>query len=478
MHREVVVALRHVRFGLLLAMLALRAGPLLAQEEGGGSEQASPTTGEAGRRSSPAGEASAPESSKGDEQRSPSTGEASAAVAAQAETSHGEGSAPGASLSSGGESSEAGDASVSSLASPARQGDAGSQTRANVPAEAEDAEEHGALQELVERLDALERLHVSGYVQTGLRARDLGSEQSAIGVRLRRGRVRFRYRFDWARFDFELDASGAGNASIRDLFLTLNLLDGDARTLRLRVGQFKTPFGLTVPGSSSRRFFPERFGGFTMLFPGERDLGAMLALHTGALRLDVAFMNGATLKDAFRSQYDLLRPTTLGDLLLRATVESGPVRLGASALYGRGWHPAQEDDPETMQDESFDAFEFGRWALAAHAALKLNTGLQAQAEVVYARNLARRRASQFPTPDAMARETLAFYGWVVQPLSDVIAAGVRFGGMQMDGGETDLEVEPLLHLQFTKEFRVQLAYRSSLRDATDNDGYLRFQIKF
>ncbi len=345
--------------------------------------------------------------------------------------------------------------------------------------DAEEAEEEsGALQELVEQVEALRKLRISGYIQTGLRTRDLGSEQSAFGAQVRRGRVRFRYHFDAARFDFELDASGSGNASIRDLFLTLNLLDGAHRSLRLRVGQFKVPFGLVVPGSSSRRFFPERFGSFAMLFPGERDLGVTAALALGLLQIDLSWVNGATLRDAFRGDYPLLRPTALGDVVLRTTIDSGPMRFGVSALYGRGWRPGGEDDPDTMEDESFESFEFDRWAVAAHAALKLDMGLQAQAELAYAHNLARRRGSQFPTPEALSHDMLTFYVWGVQALSETVATGVRFGGVQMDGGETDLEVEPLLHLQFTKSFRIQLAYRTSLRDPTDNDGYLRFQIKF
>ncbi len=280
---------------------------------------------------------------------------------------------------------------------------------------ADESEDDGRLRQLIKEIDALHHLRISGYLQSDLRLRDLGSDEERIGFMVRRGRVKFVFDAGRAHFVFELDGSGSGNASLRDLLVRLDLSEANDLKIRMTVGQFKVPLGLTLPGSSSKRLFPERVAGFEMLMPGQRDLGAMFTFAGEAFSLDLVFVNGATLKDPFRSQYPLLRPDTLGDVLARVNYEWGPLLVGASALFGRGWRPAGEDDPTTPTvDESFDAFGFDRWALGGHARLKLDMGLQAQAEVVLANNLARRRASMFPTQADMSRDSLSWYLWAVQ----------------------------------------------------------------
>lgn len=355
------------------------------------------------------------------------------------------------------------------------------------PADSESADEarsedggdrDNKLKQLIKEIDALHHLRISGYLQTDLRLRDLGSEEERIGFMVRRGRVKFVFDAGRAHFVFELDGSGSGNASLRDLLVRLDLAEADDLKIRMTVGQFKVPLGLTLPGSSSKRLFPERVAGFEMLMPGQRDLGAMFTFAGEAFSLDLVFVNGATLKDPFRSQYPLLRPDTLGDVLARVNYEAGPLLVGASALFGRGWRPAGEDDPTTTDvDESFDAFGFDRWALGGHARLKLDMGLRAQAEVVLANNLARRRASMFPTQADMSRDSLSWYLWAVQSFSEVVSVGARLAGVRLDGEDTALDVEPLLHLQFSKNLRMQLSMRTSMLDPTDNEGFVRLQFK-
>ncbi len=49
--------------------------------------------------------------------------------------------------------------------------------------------------------------------------------------------------------------------------------------------------------------------------------------------------------------------------------------------------------------------------------------------------------------------------------------------MRLDEEDLGLDVEPLLHLQFSKNVRVQMSMRTSLLDPTDNEGFVRLQFK-
>ena len=127
-----------------------------------------------------------------------------------------------------------------------------------------------------------------------------------LGVR--RGRIKFTYTDGLAEGVLQLDMTDGG-VGFKDAYLQVR--DPWFQTNILRVGVFDRPFGHEIAYSSSRRESPERFRIFQRLFPGERDLGAMLILQPSRssplniFKLDAGLFagNGSQTTSAFR-QYD------------------------------------------------------------------------------------------------------------------------------------------------------------------------------
>ena len=93
---------------------------------------------------------------------------------------------------------------------------------------------------------------------------------------IRRGRIKFTYTEGIAEGVFQLDITEAG-IGFKDAYLSIK--DPWIGTTSFKAGIFDRPFGHEISYSSSRRESPERSRIFQRLFPGERDLGAMLTLQ-------------------------------------------------------------------------------------------------------------------------------------------------------------------------------------------------------
>lgn len=128
-------------------------------------------------------------------------------------------------------------------------------------------------------------LKISGYIQgqwqlaesAGAAAfGDGGSFGADMNNRfmLRRGRIKFTYTKGIASVVFQPDFTEKG-VSIKDAYLAINSKN---KAIGGQFGIFDRPFGYEISYSSSLRESPERSRVFLSLFPGERDLGAMLTL--------------------------------------------------------------------------------------------------------------------------------------------------------------------------------------------------------
>jgi hypothetical protein len=160
-------------------------------------------------------------------------------------------------------------------------------------------------QKLNAAVSALQKLKISGYLQAQYQIADEPGIKSFAGgdfpefsdnrFMVRRGRIKFAYEAKLAKYVIQFDVSEKG-LSIKDAYL--NVSDPYLNAFSITAGVFNRPFGYEIPYSSSQRESPERSRFTQTLFPGERDLGAMLTFQMpktsplNFLKLDAGFFNG------------------------------------------------------------------------------------------------------------------------------------------------------------------------------------------
>lgn len=105
---------------------------------------------------------------------------------------------------------------------------------------------------------------------------------------LRRGRIKFTYSVGVFSAVIQPDFTEKG-VSIKDAYIAVA---SKSKIVGGQLGIFDRPFGYEISYSSSLRESPERSRVFLSLFPGERDLGAMLNLKYGEFTLNAGLFNG------------------------------------------------------------------------------------------------------------------------------------------------------------------------------------------
>jgi hypothetical protein len=196
---------------------------------------------------------------------------------------------------------------------------------------------------LEKALSGLKGLKVSGYVQTEWEhfdqtsssgGRALYSDARKNFVTIRRGRIKFHQKIgDAMSVTIQPDLTESG-VTMKDAYLTLDLLDDDA--LRLDAGSFNRP-NYEVELSSSVREVAERSQIVRAFSPTERDLGAMLTVRprlgeSFTPRLQLGLFNGPGVRPEIDAFKDLMgRLTATLPLGADAPVK---VDVGASYYYG------------------------------------------------------------------------------------------------------------------------------------------------
>lgn len=132
----------------------------------------------------------------------------------------------------------------------------------------------------------LSKLKVSGYIQFQYQKADtLGINSFAGGnfdsktdsrFNVRRGRVKFAYAGTLSNYVLQFDVTEKG-LGIKDAYM--NFTEPWLQAFTFTGGVFNKPFGYEIAYSSSQRESPERARFTQTLFPGERDLGAMLTFQ-------------------------------------------------------------------------------------------------------------------------------------------------------------------------------------------------------
>ncbi len=229
------------------------------------------------------------------------------------------------------------------------------------------------VQAINSKLEVLKRLKISGYVQAQYQVADSAGQASFAGgdfkygvdkrFSVRRGRIKFAYAtpvdergVSSSLYVLQFDVSEKGLA-IKDAYALLT--DKWIGWVQLKAGMFDRPFGYEVGYSSSQRESPERGRMSQILFPGERDLGASLAIqgpktsNWSWLRLEGGFFNGigAPSAGADASDFDK-KKDFIGRLSINRSSASEKIKYGFGAsIYDGGFRA----DVDTIYSMSTDA---------------------------------------------------------------------------------------------------------------------------
>lgn len=218
------------------------------------------------------------------------------------------------------------------------------------------------------------KLTISGYIQgqyqhgqpdaslkVGGDNENPGKSFDRIGIR--RGRIKFTYVEGIASGVFQIDLTENGIA-FKDVYL--NLKDPWFQTNALRAGIFDRPFGYEIAYSSSRRESPERSTVFQLLFPEERDLGAMLILQPAEtsplhfLKLEAGLFAGNGIKQETDSKKDFIAHLSTSKSF------SNGMSFGAGVSHYNGFVYQGTANVYKMQGEGFvlhaDPSQIGKYA--------------------------------------------------------------------------------------------------------------------
>lgn len=204
-------------------------------------------------------------------------------------------------------------------------------------------------------VDQLKKLRFSGYIQAQFQKADTagiatfagGNFEPAVNNRfmVRRGRLKASYGGMLTMAVLQIDITEKAVA-VKDAYV--HVTDPWVRWFGIRAGIFDRPFGFEISYSSSQRESPERARVTQSLFPGEREVGAKLAITAPEkspahfFQFDIGLFNGAGPQTVdFDSHKDVISHLSLwkdlaGDKLRisgGASLYWGGVRQSTKYLY-------------------------------------------------------------------------------------------------------------------------------------------------
>lgn len=215
-----------------------------------------------------------------------------------------------------------------------------------------------------QELDVLKRIKVTGYLQTQFQYGDStgsavysgGAFGAGIDKRfmIRRGRVKFQYDaplndkgISTSQYVLQFDVTEKG-LTIKDAYAKLT--DKWIGWVSLTAGMQNRPFGFEIPYSSSLRESPERGRMSQILFPGERDLGAMITIqgpktsNWNWLKLEAGLFNGNGAPGAGASVADFDKQKDfIGHISAIRNNKSETVKYGLGVSYYSGGYRIDVD---------------------------------------------------------------------------------------------------------------------------------------
>lgn len=222
------------------------------------------------------------------------------------------------------------------------------------------------------------RLKINGWIQAQYQHTDsIGAATVAGGnfpaysdnrFILRRGRIKFTYEQGFAQYVLQIDVidptltaplnAATPNATgsipfavnVRDFYVKINAPFW--KPLSLTVGMQNRPFGFEIAQSSQYRETPERSRFTQILFPNERDLGAMVTLQAPKsspfhiIKLNAGVFNGAGIAREFDSRKDFI-----GQIMLNNSTKNEKIQYGIGFSYYKGG--VLQTDSTVYRDISF-----------------------------------------------------------------------------------------------------------------------------
>ncbi|HEX7411033.1 MAG TPA: hypothetical protein VF298_02715 [Bacteroidales bacterium] len=200
------------------------------------------------------------------------------------------------------------------------------------------------VQKLNAAMSTLQKLKISGYIQAQYQIIETPGAKSFAGgdfpavsdnrFMVRRGRIKFAYDSYLTKYVLQFDVTEKGLA-IKDAYL--NVSDPYLNAFSITAGVFNRPFGYEIPYSSSVRESPERSRFTQTLFPGERDLGAMLTFQMpktsplNFLKIDAGFFSGNGTNPEFDKKKDFI-----GRIGIAKATTNEKVKYGLGFSYYNG----------------------------------------------------------------------------------------------------------------------------------------------
>lgn len=202
-----------------------------------------------------------------------------------------------------------------------------------------------SIQKIQNDMDLFKRIKISGYIQPQFQYIDsLGAPTFAGGnfhantdkrFMLRRARIKITHTTSLSEYVFQIDAIERG-FTIRDMYLKLT--EPWIQAFSLTFGCMNRPFGFEVPYSSSNRESLERGRMSQIIFPGERDLGAMLTFQMpktsrfNFLKIEGGMFNGT---GAWAVDFDYQKDF-IGNIGINKTTKNEKINYTARVSYYNG----------------------------------------------------------------------------------------------------------------------------------------------
>jgi hypothetical protein len=388
---------------------------------------------------------------------------------------------------------------------------------------------------LKKQTSILSNLKVSGYVQAQYQKADTLGAQSFNGgnfgktldnrFAVRRARIKFAYDLGFGSATLQLDATEKG-VGVKNAYITL--VAPFDKALSLTGGIFDRPFGYAIEYSSSAMEVVERPIVYQMLFPGEQDLGAMLAYAPSSdsplkgLVLKAGLFNGNGINTDVDKYKDLIAKISYSGFNLGKAVN---LNVGASAYLGNVYNPTASFY-EMVEESGVKGFkketkEVGakntRRYLGFDAQLSVKTPIgktQLVSEYLFGKQPGSAASSKspdysvLPAADGYLREFSGFYATLIQQIYKVSVFGryevydpnTKIEGNQIgmsgsglkEANAADLKLHTTSLGSFyepTRNIRITAQYDFNRAEKTDNGKFsvaglscnvftLRLQYKF
>ena len=233
------------------------------------------------------------------------------------------------------------------------------------------------VEDLSSSVKKLNKFKFSGYIQTDLQIGDeeasfkvgtgkFSEEKRAVRMGIRRGRLKLTYSDVFGGVAssavLQVDITEKG-VNIKDAYFSFT--DPWIKMLSLQAGIFDRPFGNEISYSSSLRESPERSTGCQELFPGERDLGAMLVIAAPknsileGLKLETGLFSGNGIASASAGSSGTLdfknKKDWISHLSYKKSFNAVQFGVGTSFYYGGVIHGS--DTVFKMEDKKFVRIE-------------------------------------------------------------------------------------------------------------------------